>query len=346
MTGAPAGLMSRTHWMLPMVCFGLAVAARRALRPARRDDLYGNVALITGSSRGLGLAIARELAREGCSIVLTARDAAELERARSDVQSVGAEVLVVPCDVTRRDEVRHLIAAATDRFGRIDILVNNAGAITAGPLEAASIEDFERAMDVMFWGTLYPTFEVLPHMRARRAGHVVNVTSIGGKVSVPHLLPYSSAKFAAIGFSEGLHAAEAANGIRVLTVVPGLMRTGSHVNAEFKGQQRKEFAWFSLAASLPATSIAADAAARRIVAAIRSGESEIVLTWQASIAARVAGVMPGTTAEVLSLVNRVLPGSDGATSTEARHGYESRSAVSDSPLTALGESAADDLNQR
>ncbi|MGI9145440.1 MAG: SDR family NAD(P)-dependent oxidoreductase [Chloroflexota bacterium] len=303
------------------------------------------MAVITGSSRGLGLAIARELARAGCRVVLSARDSDELEQARMDVESIGGEVIVLLCDVTSRDDARNLIDESVKRFGSVDILINNAGAISVGPLETQTIEDFERAMGVMFWGTVYSTFAALPHMRQQRTGHVVNITSVGGKVGVPHLLPYSTAKFAAVGFSEGLHAELAPAGIHVLTVVPGLMRTGSHVNAQFKGQHRQEFAWFSLAASMPITSIGADEAARRIVSAIENGETEIVLTWQAAIASRAHGLMPGLSADVLALIDRVLPSAQNE-GQRTQPGWASRSAISDSPLTTLGEQAADDLNQR
>jgi len=337
--------MPETRLLLLLTSFGLALAAREALRRMRRQSLNGQVAVITGSSRGLGLAIARELTRAGCRIVLSARDEQELERARQDIESLGGTVVAIPCDVTQREQVRSLIRQSLDRFGSIDILVNNAGAISVSPLEAQTLDDFEHAMAVIFWGTVYPTLEVLPHMRQRRAGHVVNITSVGGKVSVPHLASYSAAKFAAVGFSEGLHTELAPAGIHVLTVVPGLMRTGSHVNAEFKGQQRKEFAWFSLVASLAITSIGADDAARRIVSALETVETEIILTWQAAVAARLQGVMPGFTTDVLTLINRLLPDAAGG-ETEARPGWASRSSASDSVLTKPGEQAADDLNQR
>src|SRR4051794_1175001 len=176
--------MTRMKWLLPLACYGLAVAARRAVRQVRQESLDGRVALITGGSRGLGLEIARELARQGCSIVLAARDATELDRARQDVQSIGAQVLTIPCDVSDRTQVRALLTAALERFSRVDILVNNAGIIVVGPLETQRIQDFEQAMAVMYWGMVYATLEVLPHMRARHAGHIVNITSVGGKVSV------------------------------------------------------------------------------------------------------------------------------------------------------------------
>src|SRR5712691_7173333 len=121
-----------------------------------------------------------------------------------DLTQRGAEVLAVPCDVTNQEQVRSLVDQATQRFGRVDIVVNHAGILQVGPMFTTTVDDFATALDVMFWGALYPTLAVLPQMRARRSGHVVNITSIGGMVSVPHLLPYICAKFAAVGLSEGL----------------------------------------------------------------------------------------------------------------------------------------------
>jgi short-subunit dehydrogenase len=336
--------MRRTGWVVPVAALGLAALGRQVARRARAQDLRNQVALITGSSRGLGLALARQLAREGCRVVLSARNQDGLERARLDVERLGAEVLAVTCDVSDHEQVRRLVQQATERFGRIDVLINNAGVMTVGPLATQTLEDFERAMNVMFWGVLYTTYEVLPQMRARRAGHIAMITSIGGKISIPHLLPYGAAKFAAVGLSEGLRAELARDGITVTTVVPGLMRTGSHLNAEFKGQNHKEFRWLSLGATLPMSSISAEAAARQIVDAIKHGDAEVILSWQAKLLAAVQGVAPGLTSNVLGLINRILPGEGGIGSDRAT-GHASRGALSDSPIEALGRRAARDLNQ-
>lgn len=231
--------------------------------------------LITGGSRGLGLALARQFAAYGCRLALCARDPAELERARQDLTGQGADVLTVPCDVRDRADVGRLVTDVTQHFGRIDVLVNNAGIIQVGPGANMSVEDFEAALPSDFWGTLYPTLAVLPQMRGRRGGRIVNITSIGGKVSVPHLLPYSCAKFAAVGLSEGLRAELARENISVTTIAPGLMRTGSFGQALFKGRHDQEYAWFSVGDNLPGLSLSAPPAR----SCGRSGEARRSASW-------------------------------------------------------------------
>jgi NAD(P)-dependent dehydrogenase (short-subunit alcohol dehydrogenase family) len=273
----------------------------------RAASLREKVVVITGSSRGLGLLLARVFADEGCKIVICARDPVELERARLNLEERGVEVLAVPCDVTDRREVESLVERTIARFGGLDVLVNNASIIQVGPLERMTLQDFEQTMAINFWGTVHATMAVLPHMKARRSGRIVNITSIGGKVAVPHLLPYDCAKFAALGFSEGLRSEVAKDGISVTTVIPGLMRTGSWVNAVFKGQPNEEFGWFSAAAHGRLTSIDARRAAEAIVRATKRGQAEIVLGWQAKLLRIGKELFPNTAANVLSLVNRLLP---------------------------------------
>jgi short-subunit dehydrogenase len=199
-------------------------------------------------------------------------------------------------------------------------------------------------MDVIFWGTVNPTLAVLPAMIERGRGRIVNITSVGGKVSMPHLLPYSCAKFATVGFSEGLHAELGRFGIRVLTVVPGLMRTGSHLHAQFKGKHEHEYGWFALIATSPLLSMAVERAARKIVAATRRNQAELVIGWQARALMRGHSFSPGLTARALALVNRLLPqAQDGQVL--AKKGRESESALTRSPLTALGRRAAQRFNQ-
>lgn len=140
-----------------------------------------------------------------------------------------------------------------------------------------------RVMAANFWGAVYVTEALLPQMLAQRRGQIVNITSIGGKVSVPHLLPYTTAKFALVGYSQGLHAELARTGIQVLTVVPGLMRTGSYRNTLVKGKHRAEYALFTLLDSLPGMSIDARAAACDIVESVRLGKAHLTLGLPAQI---------------------------------------------------------------
>jgi short-subunit dehydrogenase len=337
---------------------GAVFAGRRLVRELRNfrehgldalglagEDLHGQTVFITGSSRGLGLAMAEEFARQGCNLVLCARDGDELARARDQVSRHGGEVRTIVCDIGNQQDAERAMAEARQSFGRIDILVNNAGVISVGPILTQTLEDFKEAMDVMFWGTVYSTLAVLPQMVERGEGRIVNITSIGGKVSVPHLVPYACAKFAAVGFSEGLYAELKRYGIHVLTVVPGLMRTGSHLNAQFKGKHEKEYGWFALSGTNPISSISVERAARQIVNAARRRQPELTVSWQAELLARSHGALPEVTLRALALANQLLPDAEGA-STQRKPGHESQSAVTRSPLTALGELAARRYNQR
>src|SRR5262249_775799 len=154
--------------------------------------------------------------------------------------------LAVACDLTDRADIFKLVYTVRDELGPIDCVINNAGVITVGPMELMTPCDYEQAMLTHFWAPLYTTLAVLPEMRARRAGRIVNIPSIGGKLAVPHLLPYTASKFAEVGLSAGLRAELAQDGICVTTIVPGLMRTGSAINATFKGRHRDEYTWFAL----------------------------------------------------------------------------------------------------
>ena len=315
----------------------------QALQRHREADLSGQVVLITGGSRGLGLLLASEFADAGCRLVICARDPQELNAARAELAARGAPVLAEQCDVAEREQVERLIERATEHFGRVDVLVNNAGIIQVGPLEAMTPEDFEQALAVNFLGSVYTTLAVLPQMRARGEGRIVNITSVGGKVAVPHLLPYDCAKFALVGFSEGLRAELAKDGIAVTTIVPGLMRTGSPPNALFKGNQEKEWSWFSVGDATPLSAMSAERAARRIVEATRRGEAEVTLSWQAKLLRLAHDLLPGTTADLLGVVNRLLPEGDGSTGTA--RGMDLATPISPSPLTALMNQAAKDNNE-
>jgi short-subunit dehydrogenase len=319
--------------------------AGRKLSKSRRIVLRGRTAVITGGSRGLGLQLARQLLAEGCRIAICARNADGLRRAQEDLEQRGAEVLAEVCDVSSKEQVERFLDAVRARFGPVDILVNNAGIIQVAPIDAVTTQDFASAMDVMFWGVVHSTLSVLPQMLARRGGHIVNITSIGGKIAVPHLLPYTCAKFAAVGFSEGLRAELKSRGVKVLTIAPGLMRTGSYVNAIFKGQQEKEAAWFSVSASAPLTSMAAERAARQIVSSLKSGRAERILTLQANLAARLHGLFPGLAADTLAIANRLLP--DPAAIRDERRGADIPRLHTGalSYLTTLGRSAGRRMNQ-
>ncbi|HEX4207938.1 MAG TPA: SDR family NAD(P)-dependent oxidoreductase [Ktedonobacteraceae bacterium] len=333
------------YWLTALVGLGAGIVAHQKIRRERSIDLRDKVVLITGGSRGLGLAMAQEFAKAGCRLALCARDTDELTRACKLLETYDVDVMTVPCDVSEASQVQSMIAQVSEYYGQIDVLVNNAGIISAGPWQALTQADFAESMNVMFWGSYNTTMATLPQMRARRAGRIVNITSVGGKVSVPHLLAYASAKFALVGFSEGLHTELAQEGIIVTTVVPGLMRTGSPRNAIVKGDRHtSEYTLFKLADTLPLSSIGVERAARQIVKATRIGQTELIISWQAQILARLHGLCPGFVTDILTLSNRLLPSGEGVGS-EGYQGKESETALSTSWLTGLGTQAEHHYNE-
>lgn len=324
---------------------GALLAARAVYRKLKAYDFNGKVVLITGGSRGLGLVMARQLAKEGARLVLCSRDVNELENARMELAGNGAEVLVIKCDVTVQQEVDDMITNVQNEFGPIDVLINNAGLIHAGPVTEMTVQEFEEAMQVHFWGPVYTTLAVLPAMKARREGRILNISSIGGKISVPHLVPYSASKFALVGLSEGLRAELSKYHITVTTATPGLMRTGSTGHALVKGQHKKEYALFKIMDSSPLTSKSAEASAAAILDALRHGDAEVTTTFPAIFAEYVHNLSPGLMTGIFSVVNKLLPG-EGGIGKNRTTGYESETPLSMSGLTERTQAAAARNNEQ
>ncbi|MGA2119611.1 MAG: SDR family NAD(P)-dependent oxidoreductase [Bryobacteraceae bacterium] len=180
----------------------------------------GKVAFITGASGGIGAACAAEFARAGARLALSARSAEGL--ARSDPGGA----LLLPGDLTQDDARRQAVARAIDRFGQIDILINNAGVGAYGPSFAAPLDETRRMMELNFFAPLALAQLVAPEMRARRCGTIVNVGSIGGKVTLPWMTLYCASKYALAGWTDGLRMELARDGVHTLLVCPGYVVTG------------------------------------------------------------------------------------------------------------------------
>ncbi len=278
-------------------------------RPSTRP-----VALVAGASRGLGLLVSRELIRHGYRVHGCARDGVELERARDLLvadapPSARTQRPFVPhvCDVRDPHAVADLVDEILADGGRIDVAIHVAGVIQVGPVESLTRGHFTDAIDTMLWGPVHLALGVLPTMRAAGHGRIGVVSSVGGVVAVPHLVPYSVAKFGALGLAEGLYAGLAGSGVTATAVVPGLMRTGGHVAATFVGNADADYAWFAPGASLPGLSMSAERAARTLVDGVLAGKPVVELTPTTRAARLAHGLAPATTVRALGLLGRALP---------------------------------------
>jgi NADP-dependent 3-hydroxy acid dehydrogenase YdfG len=240
-----------------------------------QDNIKDKVVVITGASSGLGEATARLLAQRGAKLVLAARRKERLDQLATELRSAGAQVTAVAADVSRRADVDALAAAALRDFGRIDVLVNNAGIMPLAPLDKLKVDEWDRMIDVNIKGVLYGIAAVLPGMRERGRGHVINLSSVAGfKVFAPIGTVYSATKFAVRAISEGLRA-EASAGIRSTIISPGA------IASELKHNTSDADTSAGVKAFYEANQIPADAVARAIAYAIEQPDdvdiNEIVI---------------------------------------------------------------------
>src|SRR5436189_318260 len=330
--------------VLPAVAFLLLIwAIVRFIRTASYR-LRDKVVVITGGSRGLGLVLARYVCARGGHVALIARDPEELARAKADLAPRGGKVLTIQCDLLDTGQIQSAVRQIIDRFSKIDILINNAGIIEVGPLEHMRPEDFDRAMRLHFWAPFELISQIVPEMRLWGGGRIVNISSIAGKIAVPHMASYSASKFALTGWSDALRAELARDNIHVTTVAAGTMRTGPHVNAKFKGKHDNEFAWFAASAGAPLLSMNANRAARKILAACRRGQPSLTLTFAARAAILGNAFFPDLTGYAMKFVNRLLPGAGGEEGNESQAGSQLRR-LTPERLTKLADRATEKNNE-
>lgn len=286
------------------LAFGLAAAGLRLL-PSPVYSFEGRSVLITGGSRGLGLGLAEGFLSEGAKVTLVARDADELDRAKTLLQEKtgpggDGRILTIRCDITQPDALRLAVGEAEARFGRLDVLVNNAGSISVGPFESMEQPDFDAQMTLHLDAAMQAIRFALPAFHRAGGGRVVNISSIGGRIPVPHMAAYCASKFALAGLSETLAAELAPKNIRLTTVYPGLMRTGSPIQAVFKGDHEKEYAWFSAFDVTPGISVSMDYAVRRILDGVRYGDAQVAYPLVTPLGALVHAAFP----EIFASINR------------------------------------------
>ena len=334
-------------WTTTLALFlGGAMVTLRFLRGRQRVDFNGRVVVISGGSRGLGLCIAREFAHEGAQLALLARDENELNTAKTQLEAMGARVLTVVADVTDPHDNTTAIKRVVEHFGGIDVLINNAGIIQVGPFENMLDSDFKAAIDLHIWAPLRLTRAALPFLKRSGQGRIVNIASVGGLIAMPHMAPYAVSKFGMVGLSDALRNELAKDKIKVTTVCPGPIRTGSHVAAKFKGQQEKEYRMFKTAAGVPGGAVSAAGAARAILDAARFGDPHLTFPFPMFWGAILYRALPNFAGAILGLVSNLLPGpTPGDAGNKTIAGAQMEAKVATSKLTELADKAVAQNNE-
>jgi NADP-dependent 3-hydroxy acid dehydrogenase YdfG len=206
-------------------------------------DLSGQVVAVTGASSGIGEAIARAAARAGAAVSLAARRMDRIQAIAADIVTAGGKALAVQTDVGEEDQARAFVQQTHQAFGRLDVLVNNAGVMLLGPIENAPTDEWRRMIHVNVFGVLYCTHAALPVMRAQGSGHIVNVSSVAGRVARAGSGVYNLTKWGVGGFSEALRQEAVDIGVRVTLIEPGVVATelASHMRPEVLEQMHQRF---------------------------------------------------------------------------------------------------------
>jgi 3-oxoacyl-[acyl-carrier protein] reductase len=198
-------------------------------------DLRGKTAVVTGSSKGIGYAIAESLARAGANVLVCARNAEEVAKAARTLDELGhGQVIGVTCDLRQYDDARRLIGRAVEEFDRVDVLVNNAGIGHFAPIDEISVEQWQQTLETNLSGVFYACREAIPHMKRRGSGWIINIGSLAGKNPFAGGSAYNASKFGLVGFSEAMMLDVRHHGIRVSCIMPGSVAT--HFNDHTPGE--------------------------------------------------------------------------------------------------------------
>ena len=189
-------------------------------------DLTGKAAIVTGSSKGIGYAVAEALARANASVAVSARNAAEVEEAARRLEGAGSgRVIGIAADVRKYEDARRLVAETVEALGGLDVLVNNAGVGRFGAVEEMPVEEWDAVIETNLSGVFYCCHEAIPHLKARGDAWIINVASLAGKNAFPNGAAYNASKFGLVGFSEALMLEVRQHGIRVNYIMPGSVNT-------------------------------------------------------------------------------------------------------------------------
>ena len=261
--------------------------------------------LITGASQGIGRAIAQSFAENHYNVVLAARQSDRLDAAAQELEAAGHSALAILTDVKDPVQVEHLVQKAIAHYGAIDVLVNNAGIYISGAVEEFSLADWHQAIDTNLWGYIHTTHAILPHFLERQAGTLVNIGSVGGKISLPYLVPYTTTKFAVTGLTQALRSELSPKGIQVVGIYPNLIKSNFLERAIFRGKDdqdtRDRYDQVDKILKVPGIETPADVA-KAVLHAVKHKQNKDVVVGSANMATAFNTVFPSLMQKMFNVI--------------------------------------------
>jgi short-subunit dehydrogenase len=272
-------------------------------------DPRGKVVVVTGGSMGIGEAVARAFVRQGCRVVVSGRDPARLEAARARIGSP-ERTLAIACDVRNREEVDRLLSLTVHNFGAVDIWINNAGFGLYDSVGSMDMAACRTMFDTNLFGTIDCMQAVIPVMKRRGSGMIINISSVAGHISLPYMAAYSATKFAMNALGKGAGMELRGSGVHVMTVCPGTIATAFRENA-VKGRELLRIGGGRR------RGISAERVANAVVSACRTEKREVVVPWQHHISIKFYQLFPWLVEWVMA--RSLGPSGNVAPSAEAAH---------------------------
>jgi len=283
-------------------------------RKKRQFTYQGKVVLVTGGARGLGYIMARQLVEEGAKVIICARDADQLDKAYVLLRNHGEVTYPYVCDITEKENIVQLAYFIKKRFGRLDVLINNTGTITINPIEQLPLNNYKKFIESHLWGPMQLVRVLIPLLSKSREAKIVNIFSVGGKISLAKSQPYDVNEIVHAVFYDNISRVITGKNIKLTAIYPEFKDQDLPVNLKLKGHSEQELAWSKFNESRPLISLYAENVGKQILKTAQIGKKTLTLPFPRELARIVNNINTELNLTLCQLVDHLVPHDSGSSS--------------------------------